>query len=530
MAIDYRKEVDSGFDRKRIVEASTIDLLRNGIPVEIIEKSPYFIFKHQELLRNLRRGHQKKEDQIVEIYNYYGVDPEKLIIPERFFDVHHPIGGELYPYTEQESIDAFKKREELIKQKARLIRQEQKNLSKEKEKLLKVITRYKVKYPIIDIIIEFVNELDSLVAEKHTITDDDLKNLYRKYSLSSKNNEKYNNIYNEYQKLVKSLEDVTSKYNSAMEGNIATDEYNDVVQNLKELESEIVLRNTKLVNGFIRQKYNDLLVETDDLFQVCYLAMWESIQKYDYRKGKFSSYAYAFMDTAVKSHFKELTGFQWDVYWENKKIKRLLQMVEQLTGEKVTVIDLLNYGLLSMSEARAFAVADLPEEFDMSDILKNSDEDYDEYEVFANYEYYHGDDEVLDFEPYPPEIYDSLDDNPEINAMNEDLKKQISVVLEELTEREKEVIIQRFGLLDGKPRTLKEVGETFNVHRQRISQIEAKALRKLLNPSRSYRFKDYKLGISNGYPASIDLGKPDYDYQKRRQEWEEQNRNNRKSI
>ena len=71
------------------------------------------------------------------------------------------------------------------------------------------------------------------------------------------------------------------------------------------------------------------------------------------------------------------------------------------------------------------------------------------------------------------------------------LKDEISEVLLTLTEREEKVVRLRFGLEDGKPRTLEEVGQMFGVTRERIRQIEAKALRKLRHPSRSRKLRDY---------------------------------------
>ena len=71
------------------------------------------------------------------------------------------------------------------------------------------------------------------------------------------------------------------------------------------------------------------------------------------------------------------------------------------------------------------------------------------------------------------------------------LHEQLMEVLETLTEREQKVLKLRFGLMDGRPRTLEEVGKEFNVTRERIRQIEAKALRKLRHPSRSKKLKDY---------------------------------------
>ncbi len=71
------------------------------------------------------------------------------------------------------------------------------------------------------------------------------------------------------------------------------------------------------------------------------------------------------------------------------------------------------------------------------------------------------------------------------------LREQLMEALETLTEREQKVLRLRFGLDDGRPRTLEEVGKEFHVTRERIRQIEAKALRKLRHPSRSKKLKDY---------------------------------------
>src|SRR5947208_10398168 len=76
-------------------------------------------------------------------------------------------------------------------------------------------------------------------------------------------------------------------------------------------------------------------------------------------------------------------------------------------------------------------------------------------------------------------------------ASHQLLKEQVEDVLASLTQRERRVLQLRFGLEDGRSRTLEEVGREFNVTRERIRQIEAKALRKLRHPSRSKKLKDY---------------------------------------
>jgi RNA polymerase primary sigma factor len=76
-------------------------------------------------------------------------------------------------------------------------------------------------------------------------------------------------------------------------------------------------------------------------------------------------------------------------------------------------------------------------------------------------------------------------------ASQEMLREQVDTVLDTLSPREKDVLKLRFGLVDGRNRTLEEVGKEFNVTRERIRQIEAKALRKLRHPTRSRKLKDY---------------------------------------
>ena len=81
--------------------------------------------------------------------------------------------------------------------------------------------------------------------------------------------------------------------------------------------------------------------------------------------------------------------------------------------------------------------------------------------------------------------------SPSDSAAFSMLREELSAALESLTDRERQVIQLRFGLIDGRARTLEEVGKEFNVTRERIRQIEAKALRKLRHPSRSKRLKDF---------------------------------------
>ena len=88
-------------------------------------------------------------------------------------------------------------------------------------------------------------------------------------------------------------------------------------------------------------------------------------------------------------------------------------------------------------------------------------------------------------------IEDSKIVAPEDGATSDLLRDQVKAVLNQLTDREQQVLEMRFGLIDGNVRTLEEVGRQFNVTRERIRQIEAKALRKLRHPSRSKQLRDF---------------------------------------
>ena len=88
-------------------------------------------------------------------------------------------------------------------------------------------------------------------------------------------------------------------------------------------------------------------------------------------------------------------------------------------------------------------------------------------------------------------VPDESNMSPEDFTIHEMLKEEIGDILLTLTEREEQVLRLRFGLDDGSPKTLEEVGQMFGVTRERIRQIEAKALRKLRHPSRSRKLKDF---------------------------------------
>ncbi len=235
-------------------------------------------------------------------------------------------------------------------------------------------------------------------------------------------------------------------------------------------EKQLVESNLRLVVS-IAKRYVGKGMFFLDLIQEGNLGLMKAVDKFDYKKGyKFSTYATWWIRQAITRAIAD----------QARTIRIPVHMVE--TIHKVSRVS----RQLLQENGREATAEEIAAEMDMSpdkvrEIMKIAQDPVSLETPIGEEE----DSHLGDF------IEDDTSPAPAEAASYTLLREQLCEVLSTLTSREEEVLKLRFGLKDGRTRTLEEVGKVFNITRERIRQIEAKALRKLRHPSRSKRLKDY---------------------------------------
>ncbi len=242
-----------------------------------------------------------------------------------------------------------------------------------------------------------------------------------------------------------------------------------------EARNILVCKNQRLV-AMIAFRYIGMCkgLEFDDLKQAGNLGLIQAVKMFDYTKGyRFSTYAIWWIRQAITREIadKDRT-IRLPVHIGETvlKIRRTAAKIEQQTGTTATIEDVA--AALDMPPQKVKEMWEMAWTTPTVSLDKPIGEDGDS---------------TLE------SILTDLSDSPQEQADAAELKTKVSGVLSRLSPREQAVIRLRYGLLDGRPRTLEEVGEEYHVTRERVRQIEAKALHKLRSPKLSSILNDFRV-------------------------------------
>lgn len=523
------------------LEGKIDEFLKEDIPLSIFTEIYDLTYPQFKLFINRAYGYTNQTQKIEEKFGYTGT------YDETYLDIPHVI-EEKYPLVPEEQRNLFLRLNELREKLERCNGKKLLELKQRITDLRQELDKFEIYKEQIQRIISFLSDRDELIKKNSGIDSYAINYLLIKNNIDINRLSELNKIYDSYKKCVDDLQQaeltLQKEEEKLKEENIKMKDYQKEFDNIKEL---LVTANIKLVNWCIRKFFNNIPLPKEDTQMVGIEGLLKAIDGFDpnytYKTAsgqdeyiRFSSYAVKIIITTIEKQFNELYGMDWKTYISKEVIKHYRKLTNEISKSSrfVTPEELVSTGLIDFTVQKVAELDSIPEfVIPFSEAYAEQEKTLDEKTSAAARDLYVLSDFDGDIEesaneanietrnfPMQMEEYEAIDEyEDDVNITsndnileiisNESLRNALEEILDTLTYREKEILKYRFGLKDGATKTLDEVAIIFGVTRERVRQIENKAIRKLRHPSRAKKVRDYY--VDTAFSSGRNNRKPSID-------------------
>lgn len=475
--------------------------LSNDVPLSLLTNTYDLTYPQMSLLINRTIGFSRQTEKVLDNIPeaWYGeVSDDVLLMPHEF-----PEG---YPKKHEEQMELFKRLAEIKEELAGLDESKLAELKAKYEELGKKLGEYNP---------DLISKIEKVMEQLVGVTDsDDIAYILIRNGIAIKELSSLNAMYNNYlndRKRYLECEKELNEFVKVMKDAKSRRYHLDL--EYEEIREQLVVCNVKLANWCIRRFFNNIPLPKDETQLFAFEGLVKALNNFDYTRGfHFSTFAVPVITRHIERHFDELYGMKWEEFCAKESIKYYRKMLREEDPEATrdaTPQELANLGLLGLSPKQ---IANIDEMIDsivpMSSVYPEMESEYKlrrSNEMPTSFEDYEAIDSYLDKYEVPGSRGED-DDSFEEEVYNRASRKVIQEVLATLTEREQSVLAYRFGLNDGITHTLEETGIKHGVTRERVRQIEAKALRRLRHPARAKKLRGL---LGDSYSTSTPVVKVD---------------------